>query len=66
MNHVIIYNCNGVCMTVKLYTMYIICLWRISESIGFIWSIPPICSCTNISIRNNIIIMIHVLAFFVI
>ena len=37
--------------------MYIICLWRISESLGFIWSIPPICSCTdyNISKSNNIL-----------
>ena len=44
------------------HTMYIICLWRISESLGFIWSIPPICSCTdyNISKSNNIIIMIHI------
>ena len=50
------------------HTMYIIRLWRINESLGFIWSIPPICSCTdyNISKSNNIIIMIHVLAFFVI
>ena len=23
------------------HTMYIIHLWRISESLGFIWSIPP-------------------------
>ena len=51
-----------------LQTMYIIRLWRISEGLDFIWMIPPIFSCTdyNISKSNNIIIMIHVLAFFVI
>ena len=50
------------------HIMYIIHLWRISESLGYIWSIPPICSCTdyNISKSNDIIIMIHVLAFIVI
>ena len=50
------------------HTMYIICLWRFNESLGFIWSIPPICSCTdyNISKSNNIIIKIQVLAFFLI
>ena len=55
------------CIDIR-HTMYIIHLWRISESLGFIWSIPPICSCTdyNISKTNNIIIIIHVLAFFLI
>ena len=35
---------------------------------AFIWSIPPICSCTyyNINKSNNIIILIRVLAFDVI
>ena len=53
---------------ISLYTYDILCISYVNGGLvkAFIWSIPPICSCTdyNISKSNNIIIMIHMLAFF--
>ena len=44
------------------HTMYIIRLWRISESLSFIWSIPPyicvcvcVCMCLCVYIKHKCI-----------